>query len=71
MYKDFEQIMDMENIDCENSIMPNNCIDNMPLAMSYVPMQKWNKAYSNDVALQRGTIFPELDLPFLSRGEEV
>ena len=41
----------------------------LPIAMAYVPWQKWKKIYSEDVALTRGTLFPELDLPFL--GEEV
>lgn len=40
------------------------CLDDLPLAMSYVPMQKWRKVYEPDVALSRGTIFEELDLPF-------
>ena len=69
IFKDFECIMDMENMNCDNNSnnnLNNNCIDNMPLAMAYVPMQKWKTVYSNDVALNRGTIFPELDLPFLA-----
>ena len=41
----------------------------LPIGMAYVPWQRWNKVYQEDVALNRGTIFPELDLPFL--GEEV
>lgn len=41
----------------------------LPIGMAYVPWQRWNKVYQKDVALDRGTIFPELDLPFL--GEEV
>lgn len=47
-----------------------NCadaLDDMPLAMAYVPMQKWRDIYDDDVALSRGTIFAELDLPFLGR----
>lgn len=43
------------------------CIDSFPLAMSYVPMQKWRDLYSADVGLSRGTIFSELDKPFLGR----
>ena len=46
-------------------IFGENSIDNMPLAASYVPMQRWRKRYEPDVALSRGTIFVELDLPFL------
>lgn len=43
------------------------CAD-VPLAMAYVPMQKWQKLYDPDVALERGTLFLELDKPFI--GEE-
>lgn len=43
------------------------CIDSFPLAMSYVPMQRWGDLYSADVALSRGTVFSELDKPFLGR----
>ena len=38
-----------------------------PLAMAYVPMQQWERTYDLDVALDRGTIFPELDLPFCAK----
>ena len=44
------------------------CLDSLPLAMAYVPMQKWGELYAPSVALDRGTMFPELDLPFI--GEE-
>ena len=43
-------------------------IDSLPSAIAYVPIQKWKRTYDTDVALERGTIFPELDLPFV--GEE-
>ena len=34
-----------------------------PLAMVYSPYQIWRDLYTPEVALTRGTIFPELDLP--------
>ncbi|MBP1582023.1 MAG: spore coat associated protein CotJA [Oscillospiraceae bacterium] len=37
------------------------------LAMAYVAMQPWRNLYDIDVGLQRGTVFAELDLPFLGR----
>lgn len=40
----------------------------MPLAMAYVPWQKWCKVYDVCEGFQRGTIFKELDLPFEGRG---
>ncbi len=40
-------------------------LDSLPLAMNYVPMQQWKKIYDPDVALCRGTLFEQLDLPFI------
>jgi len=39
--------------------------DKFPNAMAYVPMQKWEKIYDLREGLERGTIFPSLDLPFI------
>ena len=36
-----------------------------PLAMMYAPLQEWRSLYDLDTALSRGTLFSELDLPFL------
>lgn len=35
------------------------------LAMVYSPKQEWGETYEVNVALERGTLFPELDKPFL------
>ena len=35
------------------------------LAMLYVPYQRFDKLYSEEEALERGTLFRALDLPFL------
>ncbi|MBQ8408191.1 MAG: spore coat associated protein CotJA [Clostridia bacterium] len=35
-----------------------------PLAMVYSPYQIFREIYTPDVALSRGTLFSELDLPF-------
>lgn len=42
----------------------NNNIEDMPLAMAYIPFQQWRNLYDPSEAFQRGTIFKELDLPF-------
>lgn len=42
-------------------------LGSLPLAMAYTPMQQWKQTYSDSVALSRGTLFPELDLPFDGR----
>ena len=38
--------------------------DNFPLAMAYVRRQQLDKMYQPEMALLRGTLFPELDKPF-------
>ena len=45
-----------------------DAVDVCPLAMAYVPMQRWCDTYEPAVGWDRGTIFPELDLPFLGGG---
>lgn len=41
----------------------------LPLAIGYVPWQIWQDIYEPEKALDRGTIFQQLDKPFLgSRG---
>jgi hypothetical protein len=39
----------------------------LPLAMAYVPMQRFGKTFSLDYALRAGTIFPELCKPFCGK----
>ena len=50
-----------------NTQTPAANMPNMVVAMAYVPMQQWERTYDLDVALDRGTIFPELDLPFCAK----
>ena len=38
-----------------------------PVGMCYVPFQQWETPYAENVALERGTMFPSLDLPFYGR----
>jgi hypothetical protein len=40
------------------------CINNAPLGMCYVPMQKWETPFKEDVGFEAGTIFPSLALKF-------
>lgn len=53
------------DINQECSVFTNQPIS---LAMAYVPYQSWQKLYDEPLGFERGTIFKELDLPFL--GEE-
>jgi hypothetical protein len=36
-----------------------------PLAMVYSPAQEWRELYDNETGHARGTIFRELEFPFL------
>lgn len=40
-------------------------IDSFPIAMAYVPWQTWENIYEADMGLKQGTIFKELDKPFV------
>lgn len=40
------------------------CLQTLPLAMAYVPMQIWRNLYTADAGLNEGTIFKELDFPW-------
>ena len=42
-------------------------IDKFPVAMAYVPWQHFGSVYDLEKALQIGTIFPELNMPFLGK----
>ncbi len=56
--------MDFNNMHSNNEDFDDMTLGSLPLAMSYVPFQRWNTTYPLEKALQRGTIFPDLDLPF-------
>ena len=67
-YECCDGLMDLDSMDLSDACNINrSCIDNLPLAMTYVPMQKWCDVYNADVAFSRGTIFAQLDKPFLGR----
>lgn len=61
--------------DCNMQTMsrqrPGSCsrdqLFGLPLAIAYVPWQQWNQTCPLDKALKIGTIFPELDKPFLGK----
>jgi hypothetical protein len=42
----------------------NRELQELPLAMAYVPIQSWGDTYAPCKALTRGTLFPQLDMPF-------
>ena len=40
-------------------------LEGYPLASVYAPLQSFHKLYDKDMALAKGTLFAELDLPFM------
>jgi len=38
------------------------------IGICYVPIQQWEQIYDEDTAFAAGTLFPELNLPFLGGG---
>lgn len=42
--------------------------DCQEVGMAYVAMQKWQELYEPEQGFHRGTIFGELDLPFVGEG---
>lgn len=45
-----------------------SAFERMPIAMAYVPWQRFVRTYDLCQALQIGTIFPELNKPFTGKG---
>lgn len=59
---------DRNRIHCEEDYSRSrDMLYGMPLAMGYVPWQKFECTYEPAQALKAGTIFPELDKPFYGR----
>ena len=57
-------MLNIESISTETmSVFP----DKTPIGMCYVPFQQWETPFAENVALEKGTIFPSLDLPFLGK----
>ncbi len=44
---------------------------NMVVAMAYVPEQEWETPYEVLGGLDRGTLFPSLDKPFIGGGKRL
>ncbi len=67
--KDMMDFLGMTGVTNENvgTSCPDNdgciCLNKLPIAYSYTPMQELDTLYSYNKALESGTIFPELDLP--------
>ena len=58
-----EVLVNMDGLACELNPSP---LPAMPVvAMAYVPFQQYNTTYEPKKGLEVGTIFPDLDKPFL------
>ncbi len=56
------------NMGCNECNDDSKCdSDKWALGMAYVPWQQWGNVYEPCKALNAGTIFPVLDLPFMGR----
>ena len=55
-----------EGLPCnpQNGSVGNYKLVNFPLGMVYSPIQEWRNAYDAETALERGTLFRELDMPW-------
>lgn len=47
---------------------PSEQVTPFALTMVYIPMQRIGVTYDADMAMRRGTLFPELDKPLLTAG---
>ncbi len=43
-------------------------LKDMPIAMAYVPWQRWRNIYDAEKGFCNGTIFQDLNLPFIGMG---
>ena len=64
------QIIDAENCDLPSCNIEKDRrkswgLKDYPLAMVYSPIQCFKDVYDIDTALMQGTVFAELDLPFM------
>lgn len=55
---------------CGKNTFGRTPLDELPLTMTYTPMQTIGEIYSEQDALIKGTLFPELDKPFKGKFTE-
>lgn len=62
-------MQDLNNFILEKENESNNfsCVDKYPLAMAYIPMQKFENLYNTAAALNNGTLFMDLNKQFEGR----
>ncbi|WP_457944949.1 spore coat associated protein CotJA [Caproiciproducens sp. LBM24188] len=61
----------MANMDGQACTLNPTPLPAMPVvAMAYVPFQQFSSTYTPEKGLEMGTIFPDLDKPFLGGGSK-
>ncbi|MCC8069500.1 MAG: spore coat associated protein CotJA [Ruminococcus sp.] len=60
--------MEHQNLNQETKIPTTRLPKDIPLASAFTPYQMWEEPMSPEDSLKRGTMFTELDLPFLCEG---
>lgn len=50
------------------SMFNRTALEDLPLAMAYVPWQTWRNVCDAEQGLSCGTIFQELNMPFTGKG---
>ena len=53
---------------CSQPMPQRKDCEDMVVAMAYVPWQQWGNVYTVEEAYSKGTLFPDLDKPFLAGG---
>lgn len=65
---DNSEVRDDMNHSCHDGCdRGNQAVDKMKPGMAFVPWQEWKDIYDMEKALECGTIFGELDKPYLGR----
>lgn len=59
-----------QNNNTNNSNNASRFPKNAPLAMAYVPFQEWDDVYTDDEAFPIGTLFPDLNFPFMRGADD-
>lgn len=57
----------MTTLTTQNEAIISKFPPETPVGMCYVPFQQWETPYAENTALEKGTMFPSLNLPFLGR----
>lgn len=65
-YADSVAPMEFSGKGCTPNLTPFP--QNTPVAMAYIPFQQFGQLYPPEKGYKQGTIFPDLDKPFLGGG---